>query len=138
MLAHALWSLCHAKRLSSLADKIAALSFDAFDGRIEPFTPGVHEIRPHSGQITTAEMMNIYLEGSEIIDRPKEHVQTLFFQMYTAGTWSHKDVSHIEGVFINELNSATDNPNILPDEDLIISAGNFHGQPLLSTPTSSQ
>ncbi|NLB67626.1 MAG: histidine ammonia-lyase [Bacteroidales bacterium] len=132
MLAHALWALCHAKRLSSLADKIAALSIDAFDGRIDPFTPGVHEIRPHSGQITTAEMINIYLEGSEIINRKKEHVQDPYsFRCVPQVHGATKDaLSHIEGVFITELNSATDNPTILPDEDLIISAGNFHGQPL--------
>jgi histidine ammonia-lyase len=77
-------------------------------------------------------MINIYLEGSEIINRKKEHVQDPYsFRCVPQVHGATKDaLSHIEGVFITELNSATDNPTILPDEDLIISAGNFHGQPL--------
>lgn len=132
MLAHSIWCIYQAKRLSGLADKIAALSLDAFDGRKEPFTPGVHEIRPHSGQIATAEMMNFYLEGSEIVAQPKQHVQDPYsFRCVPQVHGASKDaLSHIESVFVTELNSATDNPTILPDEDLIVSAGNFHGQPL--------
>lgn len=132
MLAHSIWCIYQAKRLSALADKIAALSLDAFDGRIEPFTAGVHEIRPHSGQIATAEMMKFYLEGSEIISQPKQHVQDPYsFRCVPQVHGASKDaLSHIESVFVTELNSATDNPTILPDEDLIVSAGNFHGQPL--------
>lgn len=132
MLAHSIWCIYHAKRLSALADKIAALSLDAFLGRKEPFTPGVHEIRPHSGQIATAEMMNLYLEGSEIMEQKKQAVQDPYsFRCVPQVHGATKDaLSHIEGVFTTELNSATDNPTILPDEDLIVSAGNFHGEPL--------
>ncbi|MBO7249383.1 MAG: aromatic amino acid lyase, partial [Bacteroidales bacterium] len=75
MLSHAIWSLHHAKKLSLLADQIGAVSLDAFDGRIEPFTDGVHQVRPHKGQIDTARNMRELLEGSELICRPKEHVQ---------------------------------------------------------------
>jgi len=132
MLAHSIWCIYHSKRLSALSDKIAALSLDAFDGRIEPFFAGVHEIRPHMGQISTAEMINFYLEGSEIIAQPKKHVQDPYsFRCIPQVHGASKDaIAHIEGVFTTELNSATDNPTILPDEDMIISAGNFHGQPL--------
>ncbi len=132
MLAHSIWCIYNSKRLSSLADKIAALSLDAFDGRIEPFTPGVHEVRPHTGQMTTAEMMNLYLKGSEIIVQHKTHVQDPYsFRCVPQVHGASKDaLAHIEDVFVTEMNSATDNPTILPDEDLIVSAGNFHGQPL--------
>lgn len=132
MLAHSIWSLINAKRLSALADKIAALSIDAFDGRIEPFHHAVHEVRPHAGQIATSAMIRHYLEGSELIARHKTHVQDPYsFRCVPQVHGATKDaLTHIEGVFTTELNSATDNPTIIPDDDLIVSAGNFHGQPL--------
>lgn len=132
MLAHALWSLYHAKRLTSMADRIGALSLDAFDGRVEPFTDGVHQVRPHNGQIATAAAMRELLAGSELASREKAHVQDPYsFRCIPQVHGASKDaIAYIEGVFVTELNSATDNPTILPDEDLIVSAGNFHGQPL--------
>src|SRR5574344_1238790 len=75
MLAHSIWSLYKAKKLSALADKIAAVSLDAYDGRIDPFTAGVHKVRPHEGQMATAANMRELLKGSELISRHKEHVQ---------------------------------------------------------------
>lgn len=132
MLSFAIWNLIKAKRLMEQADKIAALSIDAFDGRLEPFTHGVHAIRPHNGQIETAAAIRELLEGSEIASQPKQHVQDPYsFRCVPQVHGASKDaIAHIEDVFITELNSATDNPTILPDEDLIVSAGNFHGQPL--------
>lgn len=132
MLAYAIWNLHEAKRLSSMADKIAALSLDAYDGRVEPFTPGVHAVRPHYGQMETAQNMREYLSGSRIVSRPKEHVQDPYsFRCIPQVHGATKDaLEYIETVFITEMNSATDNPTVLPDEDMIVSAGNFHGQPL--------
>lgn len=132
MLSHAVWALYHARRLSLLADQIGAVSLEAFDGRIEPFTDGVHQIRPHKGQIETARHMRELLAGSELISRHKEHVQDPYsFRCIPQVHGASKDtISYVESVFVTELNSATDNPTILPDEDLIVSAGNFHGQPL--------
>lgn len=132
MLSFAIWNLLKAKRLMGQADKIAALSLDAFDGRLEPFTHGVHAIRPHNGQIETAAAIRNILAGSEIAGRPKQHVQDPYsFRCIPQVHGASKDaLAHIENVFVTELNSATDNPTILPDEDMIVSAGNFHGQPL--------
>ena len=132
MLSFAIWNLLKAKRLMRQADKIAALSLDAFDGRLEPFTHGVHAIRPHNGQIETAAAIRNILAGSEIAGRPKQHVQDPYsFRCIPQVHGASKDaLAHIENVFVTELNSATDNPTILPDEDMIVSAGNFHGQPL--------
>lgn len=132
MLSFAIWNLIKAKRLIAQADKIAALSIDAFDGRLEPFTHGVHAIRPHNGQIETAAAIRELLEGSEIASQPKQHVQDPYsFRCVPQVHGASKDaIAHIENVFVTELNSATDNPTILPDEDMIVSAGNFHGQPL--------
>lgn len=75
MSAFAVWALLQAQRLSAWADKIAAMSLDAYDGRIEPFTHAVHAVRPHLGQIETAKRMRELLEGSQIIGSIKAHVQ---------------------------------------------------------------
>ena len=132
MLSFAIWNLIKAKRLMEQADMIAALSLEAFDGRLEPFTHGVHAIRPHNGQIETAAAIRNILAGSEIARQTKQHVQDPYsFRCVPQVHGASKDaLAHIENVFVTELNSATDNPTILPDEDMIVSAGNFHGQPL--------
>lgn len=119
-------------KLSRLADIIGALSLDAFDGRIEPFHELIQLIRPHKGQIKTARRIKNILEGSELINRKKEHVQDPYsFRCIPQVHGASKDsINYVSYVFRNEINSVTDNPTIFPDEDLIISAGNFHGQPL--------
>ncbi|MBU0488765.1 MAG: histidine ammonia-lyase [Bacteroidetes bacterium] len=119
-------------RLSVLADFIGALSLDAFDGRIEPFHELVQLIRPHKGQIKTARRITNLLKGSELINRPKAHVQDPYsFRCMPQVHGASKDsINYVAYVFEKEINSVTDNPTIFPDEDMIISAGNFHGQPL--------
>ncbi|MBR5035512.1 MAG: histidine ammonia-lyase [Bacteroidales bacterium] len=132
MSAHAIWSLIRAIRLSKWADVIGALSLDAYDGRIEPFLPLTHRIRPHVGQIETGDRFMRLLEGSELINRPKEHVQDPYsFRCIPQVHGAVKDNLHyVTSVIENEINSTTDNPNIFPDEDMVISAGNFHGEPI--------
>ena len=132
MLAYSIWNIVQAKKLSDMADIIAALSLEAFDGRVEPFTEGVHSIRAHKGQVETADNMRKLLKGSEIAARYKAHVQDPYsFRCVPQVHGATKDaLRYIENAFEIELNSATDNPTILPEEDLIVSAGNFHGQPL--------
>ena len=75
MSSHAVYALLRIHRLSALADKIGAMSLDAFDGRIEPFGDEVNAVRPHPGQLATARAVRRWLEGSELISRPKQHVQ---------------------------------------------------------------
>lgn len=130
--AHAVWALIQSRRLSEWADRIGAMSLDAFDGRIEPFWPQTHRVRPHQGQAETAARFMELLEGSDIIKRPKEHVQDPYsFRCIPQVHGASKDtIRYVESVIETEINSATDNPTVFPDEDLIISAGNFHGQPL--------
>jgi len=132
MSSYGMWCILHAHRLMKLANTIGALSLDAFDGRIEPFHPHVHQIRPHAGQVRVAEIMRGLLSDSELIRQPKKHVQDPYSfrcipQVHGA---SHDAIAYVTKVFLTEVNSVTDNPNVFPDEDLIISAGNFHGQPL--------
>ncbi|MBS4055963.1 MAG: histidine ammonia-lyase [Bacteroidales bacterium] len=132
MSAYGVFSLLKVFRLSMLADIIGTISLEAFDGRIEPFFDQVHQIRHHKGQIATAERIRKLLEGSEIIAQAKKHVQDPYsFRCIPQVHGASKDsVNYVAYVFSNEINAVTDNPTIFPDEDLIISAGNFHGQPL--------
>ncbi|MCR5519327.1 MAG: histidine ammonia-lyase [Bacteroidales bacterium] len=132
MSAHAVWSLLKSMRLSRWADVIGAMSLDAFDGRIEPFLPLTHQLRPHTGQICTGKRFLEVLDGSELINRPKEHVQDPYsFRCIPQVHGAVKDnIMYVKSVIENEINSATDNPNIFPDEDMVISAGNFHGEPI--------
>ena len=132
MSAFAVWSLLEAQRLSDWADVIAAMSLDAFDGRIEPFTHAVHAVRPHLGQIETARRFRELLDGSELIAGQKVHVQDPYsFRCVPQVHGAVKDtLRYVKSVIDIEVNSATDNPTVCPDEDLIISAGNFHGEPI--------
>lgn len=132
MSAYGVISLLKTFRLSQLADIIGAISLEAFDGRIEPFNDHVHQIRHHKGQIKTAERIRILLDGSEIINQAKIHVQDPYsFRCIPQVHGASKDsINYVAYVFSCEINAVTDNPTIFPDEDLIISGGNFHGQPL--------
>ena len=132
MSAHAVWAILNSIRLSKWADHIGAMSLDAYDGRIEPFLPLTHQLRPHRGQIKTGKRFIEILQGSELINRAKEHVQDPYsFRCIPQVHGAVKDnIMYVESVIENEINSATDNPNIFPDEDMVISAGNFHGEPI--------
>ena len=132
MSAFGVWSLLKAMRLSRQADQIAAISLDAFDGRIEPFCDEVHIVRNHRGQLETARNMRSLLEGSQIISRPKSHVQDPYsFRCIPQVHGATKDtIAYVSTVLENEINSVTDNPTVFPEQDIVVSAGNFHGQPI--------
>lgn len=132
MAAHGVFALIQARRIDYLADQLAALSTLAYDGRIEPFTPGVHATRPHFGQMLTAKRLLGWLQPCEAMHREKEHVQDPYSfrcvpQVHGA---SKGAIKHMIEVFEVEINAATDNPVVLAKEGAVISAGNFHGQPL--------
>ena len=118
--------------MSDWADKIAAMSLDAYYGLTAPFTDAVHQVRPHKGQIVTAARMRELLKGSEIVEKPKSYVQDPYsFRCIPQVHGTVKDtIAYVDSVIDVEVNSATDNPTVCPDEDLIISAGNFHGEPI--------
>jgi histidine ammonia-lyase len=132
MSAYTVWVLLKAKKLSWVADIVGAISLDAFDGRIEPFNMAIQLVRPHIGQMLTATYFQKLLEGSEIISREKEHVQDPYsFRCIPQVHGATKDaLQYVVNVIDTEINAVTDNPTIFPEDDLIISAGNFHGQPL--------
>lgn len=132
MSSFAVWCLLKARKLSDWADRIAAMSLDAYHGLLSPFTEAVHVVRPHKGQLATAARMRELLSGSEIVEKPKPYVQDPYsFRCIPQVHGASKDtIDYVASVIETEINSATDNPTVCPDEDLIISAGNFHGQPI--------
>ncbi len=135
MSAYGSYILLKAMKFSYFADVIGAISLEAFDGRKEPFNPLIHYIRPHKGQIVTAERILEFLEGSQIIQQPKQHVQDPYsFRCMPQVHGASKDtIDYVKKVFKTEINSVTDNPNIFIESDIIVSGGNFHGQPLAIT-----
>jgi histidine ammonia-lyase len=119
-------------RLLSRADVIAAISLEAFDGRIDAFNDSVQAIRRHPGQRAVAKHIRDILEGSELITAEKKHVQDPYsFRCIPQVHGASRDAyDYFRGVFEREVDSVTDNPTIFPETDEIVSAGNFHGQPL--------
>ncbi len=132
MSAYGVFVLLKSFKLKYLADLIGTLSLEAFDGRIEPFNDLIHQVRPHQGQLKTAQRVRDFLEGSELISQEKEHVQDPYSfrcipQVHGA---TYDTLQFVAKTLAIEINAVTDNPNIFEDEDTIISGGNFHGQPL--------
>ncbi len=132
MSSHGVLCMLKAQKLSKLADIIAAISLDAFDGRIEPFMDSLHQIRPHNGQIETAKFFREVLKDSELIKQEKKHVQDPYsFRCVPQVHGASKDtINYVASVILTEINSVTDNPTVFADEDVVVSGGNFHGQPL--------
>jgi len=118
-----------AKALFNEGLKIASLSLEAFDGRLEPFQANVNELRKQQGQIDVAKAMRRLLLDQK---RIKQHVQDPYsFRCIPQVHGASLDaINFASDVVERELNAVTDNPTLFPEEDQIVSAGNFHGQPL--------
>lgn len=132
MSSYAVWCLIATRRLVAWADAIAALSADGFNAKSEPFRHSIHRVRPHKGQIETAQNMLALLAGSEMQQDEKPQVQDPYsFRCIPQVHGASKDaIDHIIKTVEIEINSVTDNPIVFHDDDAIISGGNFHGQPL--------
>lgn len=130
--AFGVWAVHHGKRLGILADVIGALSTEVFHGLEKPFHPSVHKVRPHSGQIASAARIASTIEGSEFRSVNKDQVQDpySFRCMPQVHGASHDAMNYVTTAIKTELDSVSDNPLVLEDDDLVVSAGNFHGQPL--------
>jgi histidine ammonia-lyase len=124
--------LIESYRLCYMADVIGAISIDAFNCNMSPYDELVHMVRPHRGQIKTAERIRGFLEGSEIAVKEKASVQDPYsFRCIPQVHGATKDtLSFARKTIKTEINSVTDNPNVFIEADKIISGGNFHGQPL--------
>jgi histidine ammonia-lyase len=132
MLAYATYCLAKSNQLWKNWNLIASMSLDAFDGKINPFQDNVNSIRNQLGQIEVAKLVKKYLEGSEIINQFKKNVQDPYsFRCIPQVHGAVKDtLDHCSLIIEREINAVTDNPTIFYEEDDIVSAGNFHGEPL--------
>ncbi|MEM7163424.1 MAG: histidine ammonia-lyase [Bacteroidota bacterium] len=132
MSAYGVWGTNKLRYLLKIADFIAAISLEAFDGRIDAFDPAIHEVRKHKGQRESAQNIRYLLDGSEIATTFKKHTQDPYsFRCVPQVHGASRDaLRYIENVFENEINSVTDNPLVFDEHQAIISGGNFHGQPL--------
>lgn len=130
--AYAVWSLLEGRRLAKIAHLNAAIGYDAFDCRLSPLDERIHNIRPHAGQGASAATVRRWLEGSEISKGEKNNVQDPYaFRCVPQVHGASLDaIAHVNSVIMTEVNSVTDNPNVFPDDDLILSGGNFHAQPI--------
>ena len=132
MSSYAVYCLLKINKLLDWAELIAAVSFEGFDATPEPFNALIHTIRHHAGQQATAHNMLQYLQGSELATRKKQQVQDPYsFRCIPQVHGATRDaVAHVQRIVEQEINAVTDNPLVFPEEDLILSGGNFHGQPL--------
>lgn len=132
MSSHATMVMLRVEKILRLADITGAISLEAYNGRISPFLAPLHDIRPHPGQIETAKNFRNILKGSKLIEATGKAVQDPYsFRCIPQVHGAAKDTArYFSEVVLREINSVTDNPTIFPDEDLIVSGGNFHGQPL--------
>lgn len=130
--AYGAWSMLRAKKISMQADVLAAMSIDGFACLLTPFDERLHLVRPHTGQLQTAANIRKLLQDSEISQLPKETVQDPYaFRCVPQVHGASKDaINYVQQVLETEMNSVTDNPNIFPDSDAILSGGNFHAQPI--------
>lgn len=132
MSAHGIYAILKSYKLCYFADLISSISVDAFDCNMSPFDELVQNVRPHRGQIKTAERLRNFLNGSEIAVKEKEIVQDPYsFRCIPQVHGATKEtLAFVRKTFKTEINSVTDNPNIFIEADRIISGGNFHGQTL--------
>jgi histidine ammonia-lyase len=132
MQGYGVYILAQMNKLIHQANVIGAMSLEAFNCNTSPFLPGSHQIRKQLGQIVCAKEIAELIEGSEIANSENKAVQDPYsFRCMPQVHGASLDAfGHIYKIFEREINAVTDNPNIFPDEDLVVSAGNFHGQTL--------
>lgn len=127
--------LLRARKLWFAAHAAAALAAEAYDCRPEPFDSVIHRLRPHAGQQKSAGLMRTLIEGSELIYSGEKDVQDPYsfrcISQVHGASWDA--ILHAGNVFETEINSVTDNPLVVPEEEKVISGGNFHGQTLAIT-----
>lgn len=132
MSSYAVWCLLKTELLTLWADTIAATSFEAFNGNLKAFDSRIARVRPHAGHLHTSTYFNELLKDSPITNSLDKAVQDPYsFRCIPQVHGASKDaISHVKHVVHTEINSVTDNPLAFPEDDTIISGGNFHGQPL--------
>jgi histidine ammonia-lyase len=126
------YTIIKAFHLFNVANIIAAIALEAINGCVDAYDDLVQQVRPHAGQVKVAKHFSQLLSGSDLLSSVKNRVQDPYsFRCVPQVHGATFDViKYVEQIFETEINSVTDNPLIFPDEDRIISGGNFHGQPL--------
>jgi histidine ammonia-lyase len=130
--AWAVWALIKGEEALAQANFNAAAGIDAFNCRLEPLYEGIHRVRRQTGQMQVAESLRNLLSDSQIAVSEKTGVQDPYAfrcvpQVHGASMGA---LAHVRDIIEAELNAVTDNPNIFPEEGMIVSGGNFHAQPI--------
>ncbi len=125
-------ALYRAQRLADLADGACALSLEALCGVSSAFSPKVHDLRPHPGQILSAKRILAMVHGSRLVDSMPNRIQDAYSIRCTPQVHGavREAMRYVADVVERELNSVTDNPLIFSEPDQAISGGNFHGEPI--------
>lgn len=124
-------TLIRGEKLADLADIAAALTFTALEGLTAAFHPLIHSLRPHPGQVLVAERMNRLLQSTKVMTTKREVQDPYTLRCIPQIHGASRDaLSHVRGILEREINAVTDNPLFFPEEELVLSGGNFHGQPL--------
>ncbi len=133
MTAHGARALAAVERLFGRFLRVAAWELEAYDGLPSPFTPALNRLRKGAHQQAVAERFYAWVQQSPLVmSEPKAHVQDPYSfrcipQVYGA---VRETIAHFKAVLMDEINSVTDNPHLLPEAGRILSGGNFHGQRL--------
>ncbi|MBI3998648.1 MAG: histidine ammonia-lyase [Armatimonadetes bacterium] len=132
MTAYGALASTRARRLCITADVAGAMSLEALRGRSAAFDPRLHRARPHPGQQASAANIRRMIAGSALVDSDPTRVQDAYSlrcmpQVHGA---TRDAAGYAARVVEVEINAATDNPLLFPEEDLVLSGGNFHGQPV--------
>jgi len=134
MLALGLLALRRCRLLVDAADVAGALSLEALKGTPVAFDPRIHRLRPYLGQVAVAANLRALLAGSEIrashVDCPRVQDAYSLRCMPQVHGAVRDALDYVRTTLSVEMNSVTDNPIVFPDQDEVLSGGNFHGQPL--------
>ena len=120
-------------RAARLADLISSLTLTALTGQLNAFQERMHTARGHKGQIQVAENLRRLTDGCEILERSQgDRVQDAYAlrcipQVHGA---VRDALEFIKSKVDIELNAVTDNPLLFPEDEAVISGGNFHGEPM--------
>lgn len=126
------FNLDKSRRLAKIADIAGAMTLDAVHGMPNAFYSRLHRIRPHKGQGQSAANILSLVEESQLVGSVPERIQDAYSIrcMPVVHGASRDTIDYVGSVIDTEMNSVTDNPSIFSDNDEVVSAGNFHGQPV--------
>jgi histidine ammonia-lyase len=122
-----------AEQLALICDWVSSMSLESLEGIIDAFHPAIHEARGYTEQIEVARRIREMTSGSRLVTyQGEKRVQDAYslrcIPQVHGATW--QSLAYVKDKLEIEMNAATDNPLILNEGRLIVSGGNFHGQPI--------